>query len=283
MGLIFGTGPVAAQAQSDPGYFTTALWELAPIEASINSEPQTAALGDLLFQQPLRSTSVAVLTSRVSVDVPGAFFRSAGEAVFDPGSEFFQLTGVGGSQIFCPSSPALGGLKRVCLYDREADGVFDRVFWMPITATGGSVFAGMFISRGGRSQERNVSAPYRLDPSADTPLMVCGPVITRSALGAYRVTLAIRDNGDTVALASGGQNTRAQNLDQTQDAQTVYFRAEDVPLTIVIGGARIEFEAVEGNRARYRVHSAFDPSHRFAIGYSRPFPIEPERAPRTGR
>lgn len=285
LALIFGAGPALAQDVPEPVYFTTAGWNMAPIEATIDSESQTASVGDLLFQQNLKSASVAVLASGLSVSLPSAFYSSARQAVFDPGSEFFQLTGVGDSQIFCPgaasSRGAGGGPIRVCLYDREADGVFDSVCWMPLARN--NVFAGMMVTEGIGAQERSVSVPYRLDPNADTPLMVAGPIITRSALGAYRVTLGVRDHGDTVGFTSGApNNARVQNSDEPQSAQAVYFRAADMPLTMMLGGARIQIEAIEGNQVRYRILSGFDPPLTFDIGYNRPLPLDAERTPRTG-
>jgi hypothetical protein len=271
--VLFST---TASAQQQPSFFTNALWVMRPAAApAVEGEPETrtAQVNTFLFEQTMTAALEAVVQSRAELAVPGAtrWNRSPATIVFEPGDALVLVGGVRGRALFCDrrisweSQNVLDGRKlRACLIDDNRDGVMDRVMW---AGSGEGLFTPMFI-QGWLNATSNVAYTAR---ATDNPgLIVAGPVVTRSALGAYRVTFAVRSGGEPHALADlnhrGGED-RPDASGGSFDASGLYFRSGDTPVRVDVMGARIEVVSVERDTVTYRIHSQFDSATPMQIGY----------------
>lgn len=288
--VLFAT---TASAQQQPAYFTSVLWVLKPAAmAPIEGEPETrtAQVDAFLFEQDMAGAAEGVLQSRVEIAIPGAtrWNRSPGNVVFEAGDALVLVGGVGGRAAFCDrrisfqAQNVLDGRKiRACLVDDNRDGVFDRVMW------GGAMentFAPMMLTGWGTAPPVNVAYTPRLE--GNPPLIRTGPVVTRSPLGAYRVTFAVESRGTPYPLAdlshTGGE-MRPDASGNSFDASGLYFRSGDAPVRVDVMGARIEIVSDDGATVTYRVFSHFDAATPTQIGYGgtmgRAAPAESPAAP----
>lgn len=278
--LMFVTGAASASAQrtADPDFFASSYWTITAVETTA-VEPISHTVGELLFHQNFTSPIVARVTSDASVSVPGVtrWNRSPAQVMLNSGMPLFKLVNVGGSTIFCSGQSSYRASNvwdnrnwRLCLYDREADGVFDRVMWMPITDTNN--FGGMFLLRDGRA-EGVVSIPYAVETNSNLTVLVGGPVITRSPLGAYRVTLGLCHEGEPVVFhVSAPHESRATNQAEPIDAGSAWFFQQDLPITVDLDGARITITAIREDQATYEILSPFDSSATLALWYNHQIP-----------
>lgn len=272
----------SAAAQShDPDFFSSVYWSIDAKEAPPPTGTASAAVGSLLFRQSFRSSQIARLTRDASISVPGVtrWTQSPGEVALSHGTALFSVTGVGANTVFCSGQSAYRGTTiwdnrnwRFCLLDRDRNGVFDHILWMPITDVNN--FGGMFVLRDGRA-EGEVAVPYSLENDPDDVVFSGGPVITRSSLGAYRVTLGLcAGEGVRDTRASSLTEARARHQSEPVDASTVWFFAQDLPITVDLDGALIEITAIEGDQVTYHALTSFDPSRTIALWYNRTLPVE---------
>jgi hypothetical protein len=236
-------------------------------------------VGELLFVQDFRSPREAVLTNGAAIPIPA---RPPRNAAYDPGVTLGEIAGVMPTQLaFCDrrltfeSKHILDGRKlRACLVDRQRDGVFDTVYWAG--ASRAELFYAMFLMG---DPDVPISVPYTLQEEETEPMLSAGAVVTKSMVGAYRLEFAVSGDGEPSVLPNLAfdkwSSSRAAG-DAVLNAYAVHFRSEDVPLTLTLGGARVEITAVADDVVTYRIISGFDPGRSIRIGYTGALPRRSE-------
>lgn len=255
---------------------------MKPVAAAVEGEPEvrTARPGDFLFVQDFTAGAEAVVNQHIELAVPPAtrWNSSPANVTFEAGDALVMIAGVGRRSIFCDrriswhSTNWLDGRSlRACLVDEDRNGVFDRVMW---AGAAEGQYTPMFIM-GYRAQ--NVEIPFTVRTDANPRLMTAGPVITRSALGAYRVAFAIDDRHGPVVLGDltrTGEENRPSASGDDVAASATYFYGGDLPITVAAFGARVEIVSIDDGAVSYRILSQF-PETLAEIGYSGSMPSEP--------
>jgi len=281
MAALALAGCASVASNGDPYFYTATAWRMRPGNVDI-PQTQQVRVGELLFRQDFVSASDAAFINPFSMPVPGAtrWNSSPANAEYAAGATLSQITGVMPNQLaFCDrlvtfrSTEVLDGRRlRLCLVDRERDGVFDTFYW------GGAVANDTFVaSMIMGNPDSPISVPYRLQ-EADTPrLLSAGLIVTQSMLGAYRLEFAVTDGDGPITLSDASQPPSASTrVDPAKilDARAIHFRDTDIPLTLDFGGARVEISAIAGDVVTYRVLSGFDPSRDMSIAYAWHLPRE---------
>jgi hypothetical protein len=214
------------------------------------------------------------------VPPPTRWNSSPATVTFEPGDALVLIGGVGRRAVFCDrrisfeSRNWLDGRKvRACLVDEDRDGRFDRMMW---AGAGEDLYTPMFLFGG---VEQPLDIAYTLRTEGNPRLISAGPVVTRSAFGAYRVAFAVMAHGAPVVLQdlhhTGGENRpdpTASDADVDIRASDLYFRASDPPISVDVFGARVEIVSVDGATVTYRVRSMFDTARPMRIGYAGSMP-----------
>jgi hypothetical protein len=283
----FALASPGAVAQEPPGFFSQGIWIMkpsaaAPVDPEQEPETRTAHVNEFLFVQEFTAAAEAVVETRVDLPVPAPtrWNSSPATVTLEPGAGLVLIGGVGRRAVFCDrrisfeSRNWLDGRKlRACLVDEDRDGRFDRGMW---AGAGEDLYAPMFIF-GWVPQPLDVA--YSLRTEGNARLISAGPVVTRSAFGAYRVAFAVSAHGAPVVLQdlhhTGGENRpdpAAADTDVDIRASDLYFRDHDPPISVDVFGARVEIVSVQGATVTYRVHSMFDATRPMRIGYSGSMP-----------
>lgn len=268
-----------ATASADEMYVNQISWLAKPISAEWNSNIQTAQVGEFLFRQDFVAASEAVLNEQFELAVASVVRRgqTPPRVSFERDAVFVMIQGVTGRQVYCDPRITLRtrnvfgeARQRACLVDDESDGVFDRVMWS-LAST--EVFARMTMY-GVADEVSNASFSVR---SGNLRLFGGGPVVTRSALGTYRMEFAVVRDGEPVVLGDldyHGRSRRPNASGRDLSATGLNFRASDVPLVVEMLGARVEILSAERESLTYRVHSMFDSNRTVGFGYTGVIPVE---------
>ena len=255
---LFMASSANAQENAEP-FYVPVVWQLSPLASAPREGLQQAPLGELLFAQDMRSTREVILESELTVTRQTTVTLPAG-------ARLLQTSGAG-AFTYCDPRVSFretsGQRFRICLNDREGDGVFDDLYMGGVDDR--NDFLSMFLTR---SQQASIALSYSTDTQGER-LLTSGVAINRSR-GGYLLQLAVRTSDGNVALG----DAEANRPHPRRPIEEVRFRARDLPIMVSYGGAEIEVLSIIDGTVSYTVRSTFDPQAPQGIGVSIDLPLE---------
>lgn len=254
-------------------------WVVKPVEISFAEQERSVDVNELLFEQPLVSAKIAILSKHSEIPVIAAtvFSGSPGSIAYAAGSRLYQLEGVMPEHAaYCDFNSWKsqnirdGRHLRPCLVDIDRDQQFDYSMWIPVSD---NFSMPLTLS----IPDNTINVPYTVQADSTLSLMSLGIVVTKGILGAYRAEYAVPAESSPIILRNekGLRATRTRATKESEtDAEAVFFRSEDLPLTLNIRGAKIRVESVVDDIVTYRLLSGFDVEQDLSIAYSGVLPRE---------
>lgn len=249
--------PAVAQ---EADFYNNGLWHMRPLSLEVDASPQQARIGAFLFTQDVGSADQAILSDAFSTEAFVTRLVRRAPVALNQGAALHAVTNLRPMDlVYCDAGTGFINDQRLCFVDYNRDGVFDRMVWALRVPTNN--YAPMMLIRRAHSE---VSVPYTIRSETSERLLTVGVVITRGALGAYRMKFALLQ-GDEPYVFQHDQWARPHEGGGVADASEVNFRSADLPLTVELAGARVELTAIQDDTVSYRVLSPFPPDTSLSI------------------
>ncbi len=258
-GLLAG-GSASAQEEFD-SFYVPVTWLMRPTALAPTEGEQHGALGAMLFIQTIASAREVTLSEDISVLPWGG--NTTRRVTLPAGTPLLQVSGATPFAYCDPriTEPMRNQLvdvnARLCLIDRENDGVFDLLYWAGLDMRNDFMPMGL-----NRSTSPALSVRYA--DQAARPLLQAGLVVTRRS-GGYRLEFAVLDGQSAIPL---GDVEGLRPLPR-RPVREVRFRARDLPITLTYSGAQVRINAIDDGVVRYQVISTFDSESPFGVAVTR--------------